>query len=165
MKQVSTNSSLQPSAVLPPAATPYWRLESLVTALFCMALLLVAQRIWPQVTTMIPLLLGLGLVIVVLDLAWLIPRRVRFYRYAVTTDAVTVRKGTVFFREIYIPMDKILSTEVVGGPFLTIWGLEKIKLGTLGEAHRLGPLRTLDARALQSAFAEAKNGGPNDETA
>jgi uncharacterized protein len=87
---------------------------------------------WPAVLTV--------LCLAVVEWFFLIPRRYRFHRFALTEDSIAVVRGRVLRREHVFPLRQILYVEARQGPLLRRYGLFTIHIGTLGEPHRLGPV-------------------------
>jgi membrane protein YdbS with pleckstrin-like domain len=88
------------------------------------------------------------------DLAWLLRRRWRCYRYEVTDSGTRIHQGLLFSRRLVVPANQILFAEVRQGPWQRRLGLATVRFGTLGSVHELGPVDSSAAAAVAVRLLE-----------
>lgn len=76
--------------------------------------------------------LGLAVVAVLAELAWLTPATVRSFRYSVSPDGIHTSVGIVFKRDTFVPMQQILIVERRQGPIMRSFGLVKVRFRVPG---------------------------------
>ena len=139
---------------LPPEARSVWQIENLLGGIaFAAVVLLVtrgpfAHESWRAWT--FPVVLVAALVTLVEAIA-VIPRRHRFYRYAVLPRGVVVVKGNLVLKQVTFPLHQILYVETRRGPVLQHYDLYKVHIGTIAEPHAVGPLPRAAVEEIQLA--------------
>lgn len=76
--------------------------------------------------------LGLAVILVFLELAWLTPAAVRSFRYSVSSDGIHTSAGVIFKRQSFLPMQQILIVERRQGPIMRSFGLVKVRFRVPG---------------------------------
>lgn len=139
---------------LPREARYVWQVENLLggTA-FAVAALAVtrgpfAHDSWGAWTW--PVVLVAALVTLVEAVA-VIPRRHRFYRYALLPGSIVVVKGNLVLKHVTFPLHQVLYVETRRGPVLRHFDLYKLHIGTIAEPHAVGPLPRAAVEEIQFA--------------
>lgn len=131
-----------------------WQIENLVGTLGATAVVVAifhgpfsdaSWRAWEI------LAFGVIAVSMLLESLILIPRRHRFYRYALLKDCIVILRGRLFVRQAVFPLHQVLYLHTRQGPILRRYGLVKIHVGTIAEPHSVGPLSMEAVREFQLA--------------
>lgn len=110
-----------------------------------MVLGLLVGLVWfdvmPSNMTRWAVILGFALVCLsVVDAFWLIPRRHASYRFALLGDRLVVAHGRLLTSELMIPIRQVLFVDLRQGPIQRHFGLVSVRLGTIADSHRIGPI-------------------------
>lgn len=143
---VLQNRQLHPRSVL------FWQVENGALAIVLAGLLVGSFWVsWPPTPWLgwARGVLTLGLVFTLLEAAVLIPRRYRFYRYALTTEALLVERGGLFRRRRVYPLSRILYSETRQGPILRWFGLYTVRAATIIESAAIGPISKDEAERFE----------------
>jgi membrane protein YdbS with pleckstrin-like domain len=89
------------------------------------------------------------------EVAVVLPRRHRRYRYRIVEGSVIVETGVTFFRQLVVPARHVLFVEINRGPVLRALGLAKVQLGTIADAKSVGPLTQATAEELRGEIETA----------
>lgn len=139
---------------LPAEARVVWQLENVVGTAAALAVAVAvfhgpwgadSWRTWE-----LPVV-GLVVAIALLEALVVIPRRHRYYRYALFDDSVVVVRGRLYHRCSIYPLRQVLYVETRQGPLLRRYGLLTLHLGTISEPHTVGPLERAVAEELRRA--------------
>jgi uncharacterized protein len=163
--QMAELDGLPPDAVQPPAAVRqldkrsvlFWQVENAVGIVMVLALAVILLRAsfvpsgWDG---WIRLLAMAALAFALLDALVLIPRRYRFYRYALTADCIVVEQGRLWRRRHVYPLSRILYCETRQGPILGFFNLFTVKAGTIAESRSIGPLSKVEAERFEQFIRE-----------
>jgi membrane protein YdbS with pleckstrin-like domain len=136
---------------LPANALRAWRIESALggsaLAVGLAVLLLFLPVSSPALALMLFSLLAASLLV---ETAFLTPRRFDRYSYSVRPEYVAIRRGVVIRVSTTLPTDKILYVQVSRGPVLKALGLANVNFGTIGEPIKVGPITLARAERLQA---------------
>lgn len=131
-----------------------WQIENLVGTLGIIAVVVAifhgpfSDASWREWEI---LAFGVIAVSMLLESLILIPRRYRFYRYALLKDCIVIVRGRMFVRQAAVPLHQVLYLHTRQGPILRRYGLLKINVGTIAEPHSVGPLSMEAVREFQLA--------------
>lgn len=95
---------------------------------------------------------SVGFALGLLDAAFFIPRRYRYYRYALTPDSLVVAQGNIWKRRQVYPLARILYCETRQGPVLAAFGLYAVRAGTIVGSRSIGPLVKAEADRIERAL-------------
>lgn len=56
----------------------------------------------------------------------------RHYRYLLDGEKLDVRRGVIFIRHTFVPIERVMQVEVTHGPINRIWGLADVVVTTAG---------------------------------
>lgn len=84
----------------------------------------------------------------------LIPYRYKYYRYEITSDALSFQKGYVFRSITHVPITRIQHIETEQGPFLRKENLIEIVIHTAATSHHIACLSVKDAMALREQIIQ-----------
>ena len=144
---------------LPGRALAAWRAEAVLAALALGAIAFVVGWVWlDHAGIRLALLAGAVLVLVwlVLDLLVLLPRRHVAWSVRVDGTVLEVVEGVLIVRRLRVPLTQVLYVDVRQGPVVRVLGLSRVRVGTLGSAHDVGPFAPEVADALARHLAEVK---------
>ncbi|MFB9769981.1 PH domain-containing protein [Lactiplantibacillus modestisalitolerans] len=122
---------------LPAAIKRVWLLSALISGVIGIG---VTGGLWlaHQWFNWWPWLVWAGLGLTILDVVvelGLIPYRYRFWRYQITTDAVYIKRGVIFQREIAIPISRIQNVTLSAGPLLQLKALKAVAVETAASSY------------------------------
>ncbi|MFD1486150.1 PH domain-containing protein [Lacticaseibacillus baoqingensis] len=126
-------------AQLPHQIKTVWRARAAIDGIIWLAItaaLLICHHLWqwPWWLAMIPLVAG---ILHVGSHLLLIPYRYRFWRYAITADAVYLRSGYLFRTEEAIPIARIQNVTLAAGPLLQWQSLQAVQVHTASTTHSI----------------------------
>lgn len=145
---------------LPGRALAAWRAEAVLAALALGAIAFVVGWVWlDHAGIRLALLAGAVLVLVwlVLDLLVLLPRRHVAWSVRVDGTVLEVVEGVLIVRRLRVPLTQVLYVDVRQGPVVRVLGLSRVRVGTLGSAHDVGPLAPDVADEFARHLAAGKN--------
>jgi membrane protein YdbS with pleckstrin-like domain len=103
---------------------------TLLLAYLLVAAVIVALVLIPAVPRWIPAVVGVGAVVVLVWLWWLIGRRVRSFGYAERGDDLLVTSGILFRRLVIVPYGRMQLVDVKAGPIDRMLGVTTVQLHT-----------------------------------
>jgi membrane protein YdbS with pleckstrin-like domain len=157
---------LTPDAVPLPAASIrqlhersvlLWQVENavgVVVLLVVAAVLPHAQLVPPGWDRWARLLVVAALVLSLLEAVLVIPRRYRFYTYALTSDSIIVEQGHLWRRRQVYPFSRILYCETRQGPILGLFNLFTVRAATIVDSRSIGPLSKAEADRFEQSIRE-----------
>jgi membrane protein YdbS with pleckstrin-like domain len=103
---------------------------TLLLAYLLVVAVIVALVLIPAVPRWIPAVVGVGAVVVLVWLWWLIGRRVRSFGYAERGDDLLVTSGILFRRLVIVPYGRMQLVDVKAGPIDRMLGVTTVQLHT-----------------------------------
>jgi len=138
------NKIQEPTQKISPAAIKVWRINDAITSivfLFVLLFLLYLKEhyIWPHwIAIVIYILISLVLLSMLVELTIIPIYKQRTWRYEIDNNCIQLKYGASFKKtHLIIPIQKVYYVNTSQGPLLKMYGLSKVKIGTLGYAHEI----------------------------
>lgn len=140
---------------LHPKSVLFWQVENavgIVALLVLGALVTAVPFVPPAWDRWVHVLVVAGVVWAGLEALVLIPRRYRYYRYALTPDSIIVEQGRLWRRRQVYPLARILYCETRQTPILGMFDLVTVRAATIVDARSIGPLSKLEADRFEQSI-------------
>lgn len=127
---------------LPPQARTVWQLSNGLVGLGALAAtaLLYGVGAFQTVGAAWAVAVASGvLVVFLLEALIFIPRRFKYSKFALDRDQLFSIRGSFWIRKRLQPWRHVLFVEAQQGPFLRVFGLYRVRIGTIADAHFEGP--------------------------
>lgn len=137
----------------------YWKLHSIVDSIILNVIAYAALRLLNINAANIIILILIIATAVFLAVLWIVyyPRRRKYYLCQLSTQYIYAASGRIFRKQSYLRHRQIITVQCLQGPFLRMFHLTKVELGTLGEPLAVGPFRTSDAETLRVSLLDLGN--------
>lgn len=145
---------------LSPAAIAVWHMENAAAttaALLCVAIVFHNPFVDVDNFWLAAAITGCIVSMGAMESVFLIPRRFRFYKYALLAEYFVVARGNFISSQFMMPYSQMLYLEVRQNPILRRFGLFRIRIGSIAEAHTFGPFDQEAVAEFQQA-AKGKEG-------
>lgn len=131
-----------------------WQLENALGAASLAVVLVVTSLSplpsrWQQAVSV---LVVAALLFALVEALLLIPRRFRYYRYAVTDGCIIVEQGNLWKRRHVYPLSRVLYCQTRQGPLLGRFDLYAVHAGTIVDSRSIGPVSKADAEQVERAI-------------
>ncbi len=137
---------------LPQQIKMVWRWMALLSGgvgLIISAGLWLAHVYWHWWLWLVVVAVGLSLLDVLVELL-LVPYRYAFWRYRITDNAVVLKSGVVFQKEVAIPISRIQNVTLKAGPLLQLVGLQAVTVETAATSDQIDGVTTAVADQLRN---------------
>ncbi len=81
----------------------------------------------------------------------------RHYRYLIDGEKLDVRRGVIFIRHTFVPIERVMQVEVTRGPINRIWGLADVVVTTAGGTADIQYLNPEEAERVANYLGQVVN--------
>ncbi|MFC4619512.1 PH domain-containing protein [Camelliibacillus cellulosilyticus] len=154
-----THNLKEPDRRISPNAVKVWRISATIghaIAVIIIGVVLYLQHRFDWVDWLMPILYGLGAIVIVHAIYRLFFYPIyqqRTWRYSVDESFVQLKHGSLEKTYVIVPMTKVQYVNTSQGPLMRRYGLMSVTIGTMASSHDIPALPEQEAEALCTRIA------------